>query len=107
MPQKLRVLAFTSADWGFSDASLPKLRAIITKLEVEGAILQVWHSSLSARFIGDKADVAFSRAKNLLEEALHDSDFSGFRLGISEGQTEHELDTMRIIGDAFTNARKG
>jgi hypothetical protein len=101
------VLVFTSLDWGFTDASLPKLRLIVTKLESDGAILQVWHSSLSARFVGADAHAAFARAKGLLDEALHDPDFSGFRLGVSEGESDHELDSMRIVGDAFANARKG
>ncbi len=80
---------------------------MVAKLEAEGADLQVWHSSLTARFYGDKREGGFLRARSLLEEALRDPDFAGFLLGTSEGETEHELDVMRISGDAFKDARKG
>ena len=105
--QKLRVLVFTSADWGFTDASLPKLRAIVAKLEEAEAELQVWHSSLTARFFGEEREEAFFRAKDLLEEAQKDSDFSGFHLGVAEGDMKHELDVVLISGEAFKNARRG
>ena len=102
----LRVLAFKSSDWGFTDASLPKLRAMIGKLEAEGADVRVRHDALVVRVYGEQGEERLSRARSLLEEALRDPDFAGFSLGFAEGAARNAIDELRISGSAFKDAKR-
>ena len=105
--RRLRVLVLKSADWGFTDSSIPKLRSIVARLETFGAETFVLHNSLTVLLYGENRDEDCMRSRQILEEALQDADFAGFCLGAAEGETAHEIDVMRISGDALKNATGG
>ena len=66
--QKMRIIQFGSADWGFTDSSMPKVSSLLAKLEDED--VQVWHNGFTLKFRGEKKKEAFERTKALLEESL-------------------------------------
>lgn len=103
-PRHLRVLALRSIDWGFTDASIPKLRPSVAELEKLGGVVQLWHNSLTARF-SDTDQKRFLYAKSVIEDVRNDPDFAGFVLGFAEGDAEHEIDVARISSEALKNAK--
>ena len=101
--QKLRVIQFGSSDWGFTDASMPKVRGVLAQLEDED--VQVWHSGLTVKFRGEEKKVAYERCKALLEELLPMPEFEGFKIGVAEGESENFIDDGKIAMQAMKNER--
>lgn len=101
--QKLRVIQFGSSDWGFTDASLPKLRSILAELGDED--VQVWHSGLTAKFRGEEKKEAYERCEAMLEGLLPLPEFEGFKIGVAEGESENFIDDGRIAMDAMKKSR--
>ena len=96
---KLRVIQFGSSDWGFTDASMPKVRNILAQLQDED--VQVWHSGLTAKFRGEKKKIDYERVKTLLEMSLTQPEFEGFKIGFAEGDSENFIDDGRIAMEAL------
>ena len=101
--QKLRVIQFSSSDWGFSDASIPKVRALLASFGDEEVDLV--HSGLTVKFRGEEKKEAYERCKAALEELLISPEFEGFRIGFAEGESENIIDDSRIGFAAMKNAR--
>ena len=97
--QKLRIIQFGSADWGFTDSSMPKVSSILAKLEEED--VQVWHNGFTLKFRGEKKKEAFERTKALLEESLSLPEFDGFKIGVAEGESENFIDDGKIAMEAL------
>ena len=101
--QKLRVIQFGSADWGFTDASMPKVRALLASLAEEE--VEVFHSGLTVKFRGEEKKEAYERCKASLEALLASSEFEGFKIGVAEGESESIIDDSRIGLEAMKKSR--
>jgi hypothetical protein len=100
---RLQVFVFKSIDWGFTDASLPKVRVLVDRLSGFGADVATSHNSLIVRIRGERcarnADVS-----RLLEEARCDPVFDGFVTGFAEGTLDNQLSASFIAAAALKNA---
>lgn len=100
--RKVRVIVFFCPEWGFSDASLPRLRSILRGIDTP---VDVSHDGLTAWFEGEAKKDEFERVRLLLESVAAEPDFRGFRIGVAEGDSESMIDNWRIAGEAFRNGR--
>src|SRR4051812_926771 len=87
--QKLWVIQFSSRDWGFTDASMPKVRSFLASLGDEE--VEVFHSGLTVRFRGEQKKEMYERCKAALEQLLPLPEFEGFKIGVAEGESENML----------------
>jgi hypothetical protein len=100
--QKVRVIAFYYPGWGFSDASLPKLRAMLEEID---APVDVLHSGVTVCFVGEEKKEEFNRVCRLLEAAAAEPEFHGFKVGVAEGYSKSFVDVGRITTEAFLNEK--
>lgn len=99
--QRVRVIAFFYPGWGFSDASLPKLQAMLATLD---AAADVSHRGMTICFTGQEAESEFKRVRGRLESALTEPEFRGFRLGVAEGDAADHAGVDRLTATAFRKA---
>lgn len=103
LARKLWVIHFSSTDWGFTDASMPKVRSLLASLGDED--VEVFHSGLTVRFRGAENKEDYERCKTALEELLPLPEFGGFKIGVAEGESESIVDDSRIGFAAAKNAK--
>jgi hypothetical protein len=103
LSEPLRVIHFSSRDWGFTDASMPRVQTLLRSLEQED--VELFHSGLAIRFRGEEKKAVFDRVRTELEQLRLLPEFEGFQIGVAEGVSAHPIDDMQIGAAAAKNAR--
>jgi hypothetical protein len=102
-PQVLRVIHFGSPEWGFTNAGLPQLQALLRSLEEED--IEMFHFGLTARFRGEEKKEAFDRLHSMLIQLQALPEFEGFKIGTAEGAPALPIDEMDVVTVAVKNAK--
>jgi hypothetical protein len=102
-PQILRVIHFSSRDWGFTDASMPRVQALLRSLAQED--VDLFHSGITIRFRGEEKKGVFDQIRASLEQLRTLPEFEGFQIGVAAGVSGHPVDDMQIGSVAAKNAR--
>jgi len=97
---KVRVVYFGDSDWGFSDAVLPRLQAVLARSDLA---VDVWHSGLT--FVLWEGDLAATgRALALIEELRSLPECQSFKVGIADGEARG-VSIAHVTAAAIANAK--